>query len=194
MKTLATRQIRVDHAHVTTLFRRFTPGMDTTTKQGLVRNICAALEIHAQLEEEIFYPALRDAGIDSDIVAKSVPEHDEMRRLIGELRNMQPSDPAYDKTFMELMRDVIHHMADEETTLLPDAERQLADRLGEIGKRMARRRMELSASMAGEIADSFRQATPMSGKLLAGGALLAGSLMVGRALYRSRNGHGLRLR
>ncbi len=89
---------------------------------------------------------------DPVVIDKSVPEHDEMRRLIARLREMTPGDAEYDRTFMELMRDVMHHVADEETVLLPAAERMLADELGELGAKMTKRRLELSAPRAGEIA------------------------------------------
>lgn len=186
MANLATGQIRMDHMHVLTLFHRYKPDASPKTKQGLVRNICAALEIHAQLEEEIFYPALRQAGIDTDTVAKSVPEHNEMRRLITQLRTMEPTDPGYDRTFMELMHGVMHHVADEETSLLPDAERELSDRLGDIGKQMAKRRAELAKDHAGELAGGMAQAMPKGAMLLAGGALLAGGTYM---LQRSRSSH-----
>ena len=61
-------------------------------KKGLVDTVCVALEIHAQLEEEIFYPALR-AHADTEFLRKSVPEHDQMRRLITHLRNLEPATP-----------------------------------------------------------------------------------------------------
>lgn len=192
MPNLATTQIRLDHQHVQTLFHRYKPDTSLRTKEGLVRNICVALEIHAQLEEEIFYPALRDAGIDVDTVAKSVPAHNEMRRLIGELRSMEPGDPAYDKTFMELMRDVMHHVADEETTLLPDAERLLGDRLGDIGKQLTKRRMELVKQHAGEISGSFGEAMPKGALLAAGGALVAGAMFLTRSRGGSHRNGGYR--
>lgn len=186
MRNIATGQIRFDHTHVITLFRRYKPDTSPSTKEGLVRNVCAALEIHAQLEEEIFYPALVEAGIDPEVVAKSVPEHDEMRRLIARLRELEPGDPAYDQMFMALMRDVIHHVADEETTLLYDADRLLSpERLGEVGRRMTRRRAELVREHGSEIGGSVIQMMPKAPMLLAGGVLLAGTWM----LSRSRGNH-----
>lgn len=175
MSNLATGQIRADHMHVLTMFHRYKPDTRPGVKQGLVRNISAALEIHAELEEEIFYPALRNAGIDTDTISKSIPEHNEMRRLIAQLRSMEPSDPAYDRTFMELMRDVMHHVADEETTLLPDAEEKLAGRLDDLGRAMTKRRAELVGQRPGEIAGSFAQALPKGAMLVASGAVLAGA-------------------
>ena len=129
----ATTMIRMDHTHVLATFHRYRRDTPAQVKQGLVNVICTALEVHAQLEEEIFYPAMRAAAAsDGAIVDKSLPEHEEMKRLIGKLRGMQPGDALYDDTVMELMRGVLHHVADEETTLLPDAERLLGERLEDL--------------------------------------------------------------
>jgi hypothetical protein len=82
------------------------------------------------------------------------------------------------------MRDVVHHVADEETVLLPAAERMLADELEEIGAKMNKRRLELAAPRAGEIAGNTLRALPASTMLMSVGALLAGSLMLKRAFRR----------
>jgi hemerythrin superfamily protein len=179
-----TNMIRLDHTHVLTTFHQYEIDTNAGTKQALVNTVCLALEIHAQLEEEIFYPAMRTAGIDSAVLDKSIPEHDDMRRLIERLRSMKPADVGYDQTFMELMRNVMHHVADEETTLLPDAERVLADRLGELGEQMTRRRLQLTAPRAGQIAINTLRGFPASSMLVAAGAVLAGTYFARRALTR----------
>jgi hemerythrin superfamily protein len=176
-----TNMIRMDHSSVLTTFHQYEIDTKPNTKQALVNTICLALEIHAQLEEEIFYPAMRATGADSTVLDKSVPEHQEMRRLCESLRAMAPTDPAYDPTVMQLMRDVIHHVADEETTLLPDAERLLSDRLGELGAQMTKRRLQLMAPHAGEIASNTMRSFPTSSMLMAAGAVLAGTYFARRA-------------
>jgi len=180
----ATNMIRMDHTHVLATFHQYEADTAPQTKKALVNTASLALEIHAQLEEEIFYPAVRRVVTDPVVLDKSVPEHDEMRRLIAKLREMEPSDADYDRTFMELMRDVLHHVADEETVLLPAAERMLAGELGELGAKMTRRRLELSAPRAGEIAGNTIRALPASTMLMSVGAVLAGSLMLKHALRR----------
>jgi hemerythrin superfamily protein len=180
-----TNMIRMDHTHVLTTFHQYQMDASPQTKQALVNSACLALEIHAQLEEEIFYPAMQSFAADTPVVSKSIPEHNEMRRLIAELRAMEATDPAYDQTFMELMRDVLHHVADEETTLLPDAERLMGDRLGELGAQMTRRRVELMAPHAGEMAMSTVRGMPASTMVMAAGALLAGTYLAKRAFGRS---------
>ncbi|TFW05733.1 hemerythrin domain-containing protein [Oxalobacteraceae bacterium OM1] len=179
-----TNMIRMDHTHVLATFHQYEIDSSPQTKQALVNTACLALEIHAQLEEEIFYPAMREFAADTKIVQKSVPEHDEMRRLIAKLRSMEPTDTAYDQTFMELMRDVLHHVADEETTLLPDAERLLSDRLGELGAQMTKRRLQLAAPRAGEIAMNTMRGFPTSSMLAAAGVVLAGTYFAKRAFER----------
>ncbi|MDB5818839.1 MAG: hemerythrin protein [Rhizobacter sp.] len=179
-----TNMIRMDHTHVTTAFHQYEVDTAPSTKKALVTNICLALEVHAQLEEEIFYPAMRALAVDEAVVQKSVPEHDEMRRLIARLRSLEPTDAAYDDTVMELMRDVLHHVADEETTLLPDAERLLKDQLGELGARMTKRRFQLLAPRAGELAVSTVRSLPASTLVMTAGAAAAGLLVLRRLTGR----------
>jgi hemerythrin superfamily protein len=179
----ATTQIRLDHSHVLATFRQYHPDSSPKVKQGLVGSACLALEIHAQLEEEIFYPALRHVS-DNPVLQRSQSEHEEMRRLIGLLRGMEPSDARYDETFMTLMRSVLHHVADEETTLLPEAERMLPERLTELGRQMTRRRLQLAGPRAGEIAASLARAMPRSTIAVTLGMLAAG-LWLGMRIARA---------
>ena len=85
---------------------------------------------------------------------------------------------------MELMRDVIHHVADEETILLPKAEQLLADRLGEMGTQMTKRRFQLAAPHVGDMTYNVMRASPAASMLVAAGALLAGTYIVRRAFVR----------
>ena len=153
-----------------------------------MRNACLAIEIHAQLEEEIFYPALRSVLTGDEVLDKSEPEHQRMRQLIGELRERLGADDdasagtAFDDEFMDLMRLVIHHVADEETQLLPAAERLLADRLSDLGVEMTKRRIELLKPHAGELAATTIRSFPIGA--VAGAALLtAGAVAVGAILF-----------
>ena len=102
----ATTFIRMDHTHVFAVFHRFKADTSPARKSALVRNACLALEVHAQLEEEIFYPALRQAAGADPVLDKSGPEHNEMRGLIERLRQMAPEDAGYDQTFHALMKSL----------------------------------------------------------------------------------------
>lgn len=174
-----TNMIRLDHLHVLSTFHQYEVETSPRIKKGLADTICLSLEIHAQLEEEIFYPALR-AIAETDVVKKSVPEHNQMRQLISQLRNIQPGDARYDETFFQLMNVVMHHMADEETLLLPVAERVLADRLGELGAEMTKRRMLLAVPRTGEIAGGMARSMSAGTLLVAAGTLLTGGYLMTR--------------
>jgi hypothetical protein len=174
-----TNMIRMDHTHVLTTFHQYQTDASPRIKKGLADTVCVALEIHTQLEEEIFYPAMRQIA-DTEFLQKSVPEHDQIRRLITQLRNLEPGHPSYDETFFELMNAVMHHLADEETLLLPTAERVLADRLGELGAEMTKRRLQLAAPRTGEIASSMARSVGPRSLMLGAGALLACSYLIGR--------------
>jgi hemerythrin superfamily protein len=174
-----TNMIRLDHTHVMSTFHQYEIDTSPRIKRGLVETVCVSLEIHAQLEEEIFYPALR-AVAETEVVQKSMTDHSQMRQLISQLRNLQPHDASYDQTFFQLMNSVMHHVADEETLLLPAAERVLADRLGELGAEMSKRRMQLAIPRTGQIAGGMARSMSTGTLLVAAGTLLAGSYLMTR--------------
>ena len=179
----ATTIIRMDHTHVLSTFHSYRIDSPPQRKRTLADTMSLALEIHTKLEEEIFYPAMR--RYDANLVDKSVPEHNEMRRLIARLREMDAQDQAFDNTVMELMRNVMRHVADEETILLPDAERSLgADRLNDLGAEMTRRRFELAGARADEIAVNTVRAFPGATLAIAGAVALV-AFLGGLAMTRS---------
>jgi hypothetical protein len=182
-----TNQIRLDHTHVLSAFHQYEVGSPPRLKKGLADQVCLAIEIHTQLEEEIFYPALRVVA-DNEMLRKSTPEHDEMRGLISRLRNMPVNDLAFDDTFFELMRQVMHHVADEETLLLPAAERLLPNELGQLGAQMTRRRLELAGPRTPELASSMARSLSAGGIVAAGSALLAGAQLLTRHRHGDRLG------
>jgi hemerythrin superfamily protein len=148
-----TDMIRFDHSHVMVTFHQYSKDKRPRVKKALADTICDALEIHATLEEEIFYPVMRQRDAKEPFIHEAEPEHDEMRRLIAELRRTSGADPRHDDLVMELMRDVMHHVADEETKLLPQAEAILGKQvLSEMGADMTRRRIQLLGPKAGKVA------------------------------------------
>ena len=156
-----TDMIRFDHSHTMVTFHQYSRDKRPTVKKALADTICDALEIHATLEEEIFYP--------------------EMRRVIAELRRTSGSDPRHDDLVMELMRDVIHHVADEETKLLPQAEAIFSRQaLSEMGARMTSRRMQLVGPKAGKLAKEH--VVGFSGSTAAMVVGLASALFAAKAL------------
>lgn len=148
-----TNMIRLDHTHALLTFHQYSQDKSPDTKKALANTLCLALEIHAKLEEAIFYPALKTVIPEDETLLESVPEHNKIKVLIARLRNCNPEDQSFDPALMELMRETIHHVADEETHLLPAAEKLLSDdRLRELGTEMTKLRLELVAPHTGEIA------------------------------------------
>ena len=175
-----TTMIRLDHTHVLAAFRRYRSYLSGARKRALVANACLGLELHAQLEEEIFYPALFDQGGDTAELDKSVGEHDQMRSLIQRLRQMSPQDAHYDGVFCELIRTALHHVADEETILLPLAEVRLKGQLRELGWKMTVRRFELLKPRMGEAATTTVMTFPvLTGAAVAGVCMAAWLLLRG---------------
>ncbi|WP_332670955.1 hemerythrin domain-containing protein [Aromatoleum sp.] len=183
----ATHQIRTDHTHVLSIFHQYETDTAPQTKKALVNSACLSLEIHAQLEEEIFYPAMRQAMAEGGTVDKAVSEHEEHRRLIAQLRMMEPTDMDYDETFMTLMRDVLRHVAEEETILLPKAERLLGSHLADLGGEMMKRRLELATPHAGEIAMNGVRTMHTSTLLMTTGAVAAGAYLVKKVFDRGHH-------
>lgn len=174
-----TDMIRFDHSHVLVTFHQYTSTTKDTVKKALADTICDALEIHATLEEEFFYPAMRLLDPAGKVINKSEPEHDTMRSMIRELRATPASDGRHDTILHNLMRDVMHHVADEETVLLPEAEKMMTrERLNELGAAMTKRRLELLKPKAGQIAKNT--AVGFSGSTTAIVVGLAGALMAAR--------------
>jgi hemerythrin superfamily protein len=183
-----TDMIRFDHSHVMVTFHQYTRDKPASVKKALAETICTAVDIHATLEEEIFYPVMRQLASDEAVIRKSVPEHDEMRQVIAELRRTDAADPEHDRLVLELMRHVIHHVADEETVLLPQAEAMLdKDRLSEMGAEMTRRRLQLVKPEAGKIAKDT--IVGFAGSTAAVALGVAGALFAVRAFTRKPAGH-----
>ena len=168
-----TSMIRMDHTHALCAFHRYRLSSPWWRKRAIVGSVCTALEIHAQLEEEIFYPAIARIAPDNDAVKKSEPEHHEMREIIAQLRAMGPENAAYAGLFMQLMRITIHHVADEESILLPMAERSLKNELSSMGAAMTRRRMQLLGERPIDAAVHTAGTFPVATAVLAGLAVCA---------------------
>lgn len=162
-----TTMIRLDHMHVLAAFHRYHYEGPWWRKCAIVNSVCTALEIHAQLEEEIFYPALAEIAGQNETLQASRSEHDSIRATIRQLREMGPENAAYDALFMQLMRETVHHIADEETVLLPMAERALKHQLRTLGSEMTRRRVELLGERPMEIAVNTMKTFPLATLTLA---------------------------
>ncbi|HVL75094.1 MAG TPA: hemerythrin domain-containing protein [Noviherbaspirillum sp.] len=141
------RLLAEDHKKVKKMFDEFEKikdkeDIDDEQKQLLVETACAELTIHAQLEEELFYPAARDAIDDMDLLDEAEVEHASAKQLISELATMQPGDALYNAKFKVLGEYVKHHIEEEEKELFPLIKKSELD-LAELAEEMQERRMEL---------------------------------------------------
>lgn len=136
-----------DHKKVIDMFDEFEQmkkkgDTDDEAKQILVESACTELTIHAQVEEEIFYPAARDAIDDMDLLDEAEVEHASARQLMTELAAMQPDDDLYDAKFTVLGEYVKHHIQEEEKQLFPKVKKSDMD-LDELAEEIRQRKMEL---------------------------------------------------
>jgi hemerythrin-like domain-containing protein len=124
----ALAMLQEDHRKVQKMFKQFKKlNGDSESKQALVEEACWALSIHAQLEEEVFYPALRAALDESDLLDEAEVEHDVAKELIAKLESMGAEDEQYDATFTVLGEYVNHHIEEEEKEMFPKAKRAKMD-------------------------------------------------------------------
>ncbi len=135
--------LKEDHDYVKKAFRAFEK-TDEEDQPMLVRNVCQALKVHARIEEEIFYPAVRKAIKDKDLMEEAEVEHDSAKALIRELERMKPSDPKYAATFTVLGEYVNHHVKEEEQEMFPKARRARIN-LKTLGARLMGRKIRLAS-------------------------------------------------
>ena len=142
--------LKEDHEKVKKAFKQFEKldRADTEVCRELVEAVCADLHVHTTVEEEIFYPAVRDAIDDEDIMNEAAVEHETAKMLIEQLENMEPDDPNYFATFTVLGEYVMHHVKEEEGEMFPQAKKARDLDLEALGEQMKARQEELSAEMA----------------------------------------------
>jgi hemerythrin-like domain-containing protein len=119
---------------------------DHARKAELAQKICLALKVHAQIEEEIFYPRAREATKDNDLIDEAVVEHATVKNLIAEIESMEVGEDLYDAKIRVLGEMVKQHIKEEEEELFPELEPAKIDLEG-FGKELAERKEELMAEM-----------------------------------------------
>lgn len=143
--------LTADHKQVKKLFKDFeklSGSDDTTAKQELVEQICMALTVHAEIEEEIFYPAARAGIDDDDLLNEAEVEHASAKDLITQLKEMSAADAMYDAKVTVLGEYIEHHVAEEEGEMFPKVKKAKLD-LAALGEQMTERREELMAAGPG---------------------------------------------
>ena len=135
--------LKADHQKVKKLFQDFERTSDRTTKIKIVTEAVEELGLHATLEEEIFYPAVREEIDDEDgVMNEADEEHHVAKVLLAELEEMDGSESHYDAKFTVLAENVRHHIKEEEEDMFPKAQKTEID-FDALGKKMLVRKEEL---------------------------------------------------
>jgi hemerythrin superfamily protein len=144
----ATALLKKDHAAVKALFRRFaqTTPRAVKTRERLVAQLRDELDLHARLEEEIFYPAVRRLEGGERLITKAELEHETVKRLMTEIDGIAMSDPALPARGKALKDAVVHHATEEEKEIFAAAAQLGDDELERLGDEMADRKAALRAA------------------------------------------------
>lgn len=140
----ATALLKADHQAVNALFEQYEKARSTAKKGRLVAQICRELTVHAQIEEEIFYPAFKQALKDKELVPEATVEHDTLKFLIGQIEGIEPDGELFDAKVKVLSEYVKHHVKEEQGEIFPKAKSSKLD-LAVLGERLAERKAELLA-------------------------------------------------
>jgi hypothetical protein len=146
----ALKLLAADHRKVEELFEQFEKASGARAKEKLVKQICLELKIHTEIEEEIFYPALR-GKIEDDLLDEAVVEHDGAKVLINDLEKSEPDEEYYDAKVTVLQEQIEHHVKEEEKerdNMFQQARAADVD-LVALGQQLAARKEELMAQAKG---------------------------------------------
>lgn len=138
--------LKADHREVEQMFESFEKARGEDRKKSLATRICNALRVHAQIEEEIFYPAFYEATREEDLHNEAIIEHDGVKKLITEIESSAPGDDFFDARVKVLSEMVKHHVNEEEQRdgLFSKARDSDMD-LAAIGEQLATRKAQLES-------------------------------------------------
>jgi len=145
----ALQLLTADHREVKAMFQQYDKlaeaGGRGDERMLLASQICVALTLHAQVEEEILYPAARQAlTSDEDLVDEAYVEHASAKSLVAQIKTMTSDQPLFDAKLKVLGEYVDHHVKEEENELFPKLRKSRLD-LGAMGERIAQRKKQLMA-------------------------------------------------
>jgi hemerythrin superfamily protein len=141
--------LEADHEQVRKLFAQFKELKEEGSlkeKESLVQQVCNALVVHTQIEEEIFYPAVREAIDDGDLMDEALVEHAGAKDLIEQLQGMDPDDDLYDAKVTVLGEQIDHHVEEEEGEMFPKAKKAKLDTVA-LGEKMLKKKLSLLEEM-----------------------------------------------
>lgn len=140
----ATTLLRADHKVVSDLFAEYEKTRSVSKKKQLVAQICTELSVHAQVEEEIFYPAVKQALKDKELVPEATVEHATLKDLIAQVEGIEPDGEMFDAKIKVLSEYVKHHVKEEQNEMFPKAKATDLD-MQALGSQLSARKAELLA-------------------------------------------------
>ena len=159
--------LMADHKAVKAMFKQFEDIKDDEDaedeKQELVQRICAELTVHTSIEEEIFYPAVRDAIDGDEIVDEAEVEHASAKDLIQQLEGASPGDDQYDAKVKVLSELIEHHVEEEEGEMFPKAKKAID--VEAVGIELAARKQELAPPDEDDMSPPSRARKTQSGRI-----------------------------
>jgi len=159
----ALQLLTADHDAVKALFDEFEDLVEQEDgdeqKAALVQRICNELTVHARLEEEIFYPAVREAIDDDALMDEADVEHATAKDLVAQLEGMSPGDDLYDAKVTVLGEEVDHHVKEEEGAMFRKAKRAKVDTV-RLGEEMQARKAELMPEARPPAGNGSRMRSP----------------------------------
>lgn len=144
--------LTADHEEVTAWFEDYEDATKDSEKADLSRKICLALTVHAQIEEELFYPPARKATKDDDLLDEAEVEHDGAKHLIAQIESMKVGDDLYDAKIKVLSEYIRHHVKEEQDELFPEVKAAKMD-LADLGAKLAARKQQLMSELSRKAAE-----------------------------------------
>ena len=141
----AVAMLKADHKKVSALFDQFEKTRAASKKKELVAQICQELTVHTQLEEEIFYPAVKAALKDKEMIPEAQVEHASLKELIAQVKDRGPDGEMFDAKIKVMSEYTKHHVKEEQNEMFPAAKKTRLDML-DLGARIAARKEELMAN------------------------------------------------
>jgi len=137
--------LKADHKTVSALFEEFQKSRSAGKKKKLVEQICTELTVHTEIEEEIFYPAVKAALKDQEMVPEANVEHASIKELIAQVKGAEPGGEMYNARVKVMSEFVKHHVKEEQNEMFPRARKSKLD-MSALGDEMASRKAELLAA------------------------------------------------
>jgi len=134
--------LRADHTLVSGLFADYEKTKSAAKKKSLVAQICTELSVHAQVEEEIFYPAFKAALRDKEMVPEATVEHATLKDLIAQVKGKEPDGEMFDAKIKVMSEYVKHHVKEEQNEMFPKAKKSKLD-LVDLGAQILARKEEI---------------------------------------------------